>query len=194
MLRIASVALTLCITGCAYSFQTSRNPLAEQEGIRRIYIASVVNNSYKPGVENLVYNTIQRSLAARGKVILVARPEEADGLLQGTVNQAAAAPNALTEARALEPQGVGPATNVVSEYLALLDCSFTLVRRNQVPGRNAVVWAGTFGKTKPFPANNRVGVLGTTSALINESEFERMLQDLAFRVAEDVHESMLAQF
>jgi hypothetical protein len=194
MARHGIFIAALFLSACAYSFQSSRNPLAEREGIRRIYIASVVNNSYKPGVENLIYNTVQRALSMHRRVVLVDRPEEADGLLQGTVNNASATVNAITSAAALDPPGVGPDAGVASEYLATLDCSFTLLRQKSVPGKNDVVWTGGFTKARPFPGNNRVGVLGTTSALINESEFERMLQEIALRMAEDVHESMLAQF
>jgi hypothetical protein len=56
------------------------------------------------------------------------------------------------------------------------------------------LWSGGFSKSKPFPANNQLGVFGTTSALINESEFDRVLRDLAEGIAADMHESMLAGF
>ena len=41
---------------------------------------------------------------------------------------------------------------------------------------------------------NQLGVIGNTSALINDSEFERSLADLAASMMGDLHESMLAMF
>ena len=45
-----------------------------------------------------------------------------------------------------------------------------------------------------FPGNNQLGVFGTTSHLINESEFERALQELSERVALDMTENLFSMF
>ncbi|MEK6579060.1 MAG: hypothetical protein AABZ55_07515, partial [Bdellovibrionota bacterium] len=83
---------------------------------------------------------------------------------------------------------------VAWEYQAALTCQFDLQRTVIAPGKKPVIWTGGFSRSKPYPGSNQLGPPGTTSALINESEFERALSDLAENMMEDVHESMLAMF
>ncbi len=196
-LSAATLALGAALLGpgCAYTFQNSKNPLAEKEGIRRVYIASMMNGTYKPGVENLIYNAVQRALAAHGRVILVGRPEDADGLLQGTVEIAESQPGSPGLAERIDPVNRFERNrDIAAEYTAALRCSFSLLRREVVPGKRGVVWSGGFHRTKPFQTAFLNGIPGTTTALINDSEFDRILSELAVRVAEDLHESMLAVF
>lgn len=83
---------------------------------------------------------------------------------------------------------------VATEYIAELSCTFTLTRRNVKPGTPAILWTAGFNRAKPFPGSNQLSGLGTTSALINESEFDRSLQELAQSMMADVRESMVARF
>jgi hypothetical protein len=62
------------------------------------------------------------------------------------------------------------------------------------PSGRVALWSMGFSKQKTFPGANQVDVPGTTSVLINDSEFNRALSDLARNMMEDVHESMLAMF
>mgnify|MGYP001574673287 CR=1 FL=1 len=102
---------------------------------------------------------------------------------------------AAVAASVLEPAGRGDGTTyVASEYQASLTAAFALVRRRATPGKKPMIWTAPFSRLKRFPANNRLDVLGTTSALINESEFDRALGDLAESMMGDVHESMLSMF
>lgn len=186
-------------SGCGYSFQNSHNPLAELQGVRRVYVSPVINNTYKPGVENLVYNQLVRIFASRRRVTVVQDPENADAVLNGTVQDASYGGAGGTTVDRLNPQGLGSglptAPFVISTvYTANLNCAFSLIRRNPPPGKRGVVWASSFGRAKQFPASNQLDVPGTTSALINESEFDRVLQDLAHSMMDDLHESMLAMF
>jgi hypothetical protein len=187
------------VTGCGYSFQNSHNPLEYREGIRRVYVSPVINNTYKPGVENLVYNQLIRIFSSHRRVAVVQDPEQADAVLQGTVVDALYAGGPGTTVINLNPQGLGQALPtapfVISTiYTANLNCAFSLIRRNSLPGKKGIVWASSFARSKQFPASNQLDVPGTTSALINESEFDRALQDLAHSMMDDLHESMLAMF
>ncbi len=196
-LALLLAAPGLAAQSCAYRFQTSENPLAEKEGIRRIYVASVSNNTYKPGVENLIYNAVQRTLSAHRRVVLVSNPEEADALLQGTVEIADSFVSNVSRASAIDPNPLTPVerdADIAAEYTATLRCGFLLVRRDTSGGKKGIVWTGGFNRTKPFQTAFLRGVAGTTTALINDSEFDRILSELAVRVAEDLHESMLAMF
>jgi hypothetical protein len=190
-------ALLFLVSGCGYTLQNSHNPLADREGVRRVYVSPLVNNTYKGGVENLVFNALVRVLAAHHRITLVQNPEDADAILNGTVAEAFSAASAATSAANLNPVGLLNRGDVIvaSEYTAVLTCRFDLLRRGAIPpGKKATLWTSTFSRSKPFPAANQVGSLGTTSALINDSEFDRALSDLASSMMGDVHESMLAMF
>ncbi len=186
--------------GCGYGFQNSRNPLFLKEGIRKVYVSPVVNNSYKAGIENVIYNSLIRAMAASGRVVLVQNSEDADAVLQGTVVTAVYGRSAATSTVAgLNPAGIGlnlPTRDYVisTEYTATLSCSFVLARKHPSPSKKTQIWASSFARSKPFPAANQLDVPGTTSPLINESEFDRTLSDISKSMMDDVHESMLAMF
>jgi hypothetical protein len=191
----------LLLSACGYTLQTSQSALVDKENIHRVWVAPLINNSYKPGVENVVYNALVRTLKAHNQVVLTGGPESADAILQGTVVQAFYAGDASTQAQSLNSQfGSGPvsrygSTVIATEYSASLNCLFTLRRPKPLPpGKREVVWTSTFTRTKPFPASNQLFSAGTTSALINESEFDRALSDIANSMMGDVDESMLAVF
>lgn len=191
---------------CGYTLQHTQNPLLDRYGVRKIWVAPLVNNTYKPGVENLVYNELVKVIGANGRVILVDRTEDADAILSGQVTDASYSRSGSTTADALFPfslQGRSfpavkkPSNNieVASEYSAVLSGSFSLSLKNPPkPGKKQQLWSGSFSRSQPFPANNQLGGFGTTSALINDSEFDRALRELAHSVMSNLHESMLAMF
>lgn len=185
------------LMGCGYNLQTSSSAWLEREGIRKIYVTPLVNNTYKSGVENLVYNALLRAMLSNRRLALVHDPEQADAVLGGAVVRAQFGPSASATGDQLNPIGTGSAYNKISvatEYVAELSCSFSLTRRNVAPGGTAILWTAGFTRAKPFSASNQLSSLGTTSALINESEFDRSLQELAQSMMADVRESMVARF
>jgi hypothetical protein len=183
-------------SGCGYSFQDSKQDTPiHKAGVRTVYVVPITNNTYKPGVENLVYNALVKVISANRRVHLVKRAEDADALLSGSVAVANYGTSASTTADQIFPKGKGSSNIVVAtEYQAALDCSFRLENRHPKPGTNPVLWASSFNRRKAFPGNNQIGIFGTTSALINDSEFDRALKDLAESMMADLHESMLAMF
>lgn len=211
--RVFAVFLFLGVSGCGYTLQTSSSPALEKEGIRRVYISPILNNTYKSGVENVVYNALIRSLASNQYLRIVGHPEQADAVLSGMVTYANYSASAHAPAKNICSSQFGQGTSLAASctqglgatyselgvatiYDASLSCSFTLTRRNarHQTGQKSIVWTASFGRNKPFPAANQLGTLGTTSALINESEFERTLLEMANSMMGDVRESMLARF
>jgi hypothetical protein len=84
---------------------------------------------------------------------------------------------------------------IANDYNAILTCSFQLIRREAYLNHPAgTVWSGEFSRTKLYPGSNQLGVLGTTSGLINDSEFDRTIIDISRDMAVDVRESMLSRF
>jgi Lipopolysaccharide-assembly len=192
-------ALLLGASGCGYTFQTSNSPLAEREGIRKIYVAPMTNNTYTPGVENVVYNALVQTLSVHRRVTLVSNAHDADAILKGVVSEADYITTAPVPAQQLQPPDIAQNPNflnilVAQYYSATLGCGFVLERVDPSPLQKKIVWSAAFTRSKPFAASNQVGVPGTTSALINQSEFDRALSDIANSMTGDIHESMLAMF
>jgi hypothetical protein len=194
---------------CGYSLQTSKSPLLLKAGIRKIYIPPVVNNTYKAGVENVVYNNLVRTLASQKRVVLVQNPKDADAVLNTSIVTASYGMSAGTSVSGLNPSGLSTKLSlptasyvIATEYSATLTCNFSLSETKQendlqiIPEKRKkpYSWYSGFSRSKTFPASNQLDVPGTTSPLINESEFERALSDLAASMMYDVHEAMLAMF
>jgi hypothetical protein len=200
---LGAVFAALDMTGCGYAFRNSRSEYLEREGVRTVYLRPLTNNTFKPGIENIVYNALIRTLISHRSVKVVQNEKDADAVLLGYVTTAQFAVAAPTSAKELSPHLPNPLppsnvdltnTSVASVYSASLACNFSLIRRAPVPGKATTLWNGAPSRSKPFAAANQLDVPGTTSALINESEFERALGEMATSMADDVHESMLAAF
>ena len=189
---VAALALAGGIGGCGYTLQNSRSPLSDKEGIKRIYIRPFVNNTYKVGVENLVFNALLKNLVAHRRIAIVGKPDEADAVLEGTVTVAQYIYLAGTQVTIPGPNGFS--RTVTSQYNATLGCTFSLTRRNPAPGQKVVLWNGGFSRSRPFASAVQAGVRGETTAPLNESEFDRALFDIANFMVSEVHESMLAMF
>ena len=189
------------LMGCGYMFQNSRNSVLEEQGIHSIYISPLINNTYKPGVENLVYNQVVKRIATHRRVGMTGKPENADVVLRGSVDYAEYVVASSSTADTIFPSGVipsltGPSDLVVAtSYSAILRCTFSLVRSHPTRDKKTgLLWASGFSKSKNFPGNNQLDIFGTTSPLINDSEFNRALRDIAEGIASDLHESMLSMF
>jgi len=202
--RAAALALALASAapaGCGYVLRGSTGPLFEREGITRLYVEPLKNDTYKAGVENVIFSALTRKISARSNVVLTRRPEDADAVLSGSVTAAAYSVGARTTADQLA--GADPADQdrnrqivVGTQYRASLSCSFRLEKRvvKEASEAREKIWGSSFGRSKVYPGNNQMGVLGTTSALINDSEFDRALADLADSMMGDVYEAMVSVF
>lgn len=198
---LAAALASLLASGCGYHLQSMKHsPELEKAGVHKIYVAPVVNNTYKSGVQNVVYDAFMRALVSYSAVKLVSKPEDADAVLNISVNQAEAAVSSSTAASNLNSGGLVqvPANiatlPIANEYRAFLTCSFSLIKRNPRPGENAMIWNASIQRSNVFPGSNQLGTLGTTSPLINESEFDRTLFDVAQTLMLDAREDMLERF
>lgn len=163
--------------------------------MERVYVAPVKNLSYKQGMENLFFNELTQILLAGKRVVLVDRPENADAVLQATVTGASYAISATTSATSIFPTTIAAIEGftVATEYQASVACSFSLLRMKEGTAGESL-WSTSFSRTRRFAGNNQKIEYGTTSALINESEFDRALREVAHGMMLDVHEAMVARF
>ena len=194
--------------GCGYTFQTSSNEHLAALNIHRVYLAPVQNQTYKSGIDSVLYNALLRTLRAHHQLQVVAHQEEADAIITSRVEQASYARNADAQVKNLNPANVGASLLqkeyvVSTEYMATLSGKFELrwVHPPAPPPEAGTgmrpagqIWQVGLSRTKPFPSANQLEVPGTTAPLINESEFDRALSDISKSLAEDLHESMLALF
>lgn len=182
-------------SGCGYTLQSTKTNSLQEIGVERVYVSPVKNHSYKPGVENLFYNELIQALLAGKRVHLVDRPEIADAILSASVDRASYAPSATTSSDSIFPTSVATIQiTVATEYQADVSCSFVLNRQQNGAKTGDPIWESTFARSRRFSASNQKAEYGTTSGLINESEFERSLRLVAHGMMQDVHESMVARF
>lgn len=204
--------LALFQSACSsYGFQRSGSTHFHSLGVKKIYIVPFVNDTYKAGVENTVYNALVKRLSAKKTLDIVQSRSEADAILVGRVSLATFVLSGETAASQLNPTRTIPnlvdpnsslhVTRVATNYVASLGCTFQLLEKADeiidekfVEKTGKSLWSDGFSRNKGFAANNQLDVVGTTSALINESEFERTLRDIAERMSFDVHESMITSF
>ncbi|HTL11756.1 MAG TPA: hypothetical protein VL588_04675, partial [Bdellovibrionota bacterium] len=145
--------------------------------------------------EQRLYNSLVQALAASTDLRIAGTAEGADAIMTASISQADYSASAQTTASKIPPIGAGPENRVVPvEYRAILGCRFSLRRRNPGPNQREGIWSGSFSRSQVFPANAQLGVLGTTTALINDSEFDRALTNLAALISRDAGESLRSYF
>jgi hypothetical protein len=190
--RIGAALLTVgsLASGCGYAMRTSRDPSRiSRLGVSRIYVDPIQNETFRPGVENGVYSQLIRMLSATPGIRTVNSPEESHARLGGIVISAQRSVSGEIRASQLNPRNRGSDQLLVAtEYAATLECSFALKQGEKV------LWSGRFSRSRPFPANSQIGALGSTGALINESEFERALVEVATEMMTDVRNSLMQDF
>jgi len=186
--------------GCGYHLQTSRNPLFEAQGLRTVHVARVANDTFRPGAENVVYNAVLKRIAAGRKLQLVHSVEEADAVLTTRVVTAESVPagGAETWRESLGPApgkiAVTTGGKIATAYFAQVVCNFELKRTHPESAKKALVWGGQIARGKPYSSAVQLDVPGTTTALINASELDRAIGDLATQIADDMHQAMLDLF
>jgi len=178
----------LLLTSCGYTLQGINNPLKEKAGIEKIYIAPTENNTYETSIETIVFNHLIKKIASQKRVQIVKNPKHADATLKSSVYLCSYKTEAKTPASKLTGGTGRSDISVATVYLASLGSSFSLIKNDKT------IWSRSINKRKSFQANNQLGALGSTSHLINQSEFYKALEDLSSSMMDQVHESMLAMF
>lgn len=185
------LVLPVCLGACGYTLRGNSRYLFENHQIRTLFVAPVKNNSYKAGVDITVYNALRKRIAQGGYVRIVDSKHDADAEIRATVTRATYSPAGITTADQIAPVQSGPSNvQIASAYLVDLGISFEFLELR----RNNALWSGALSRQKSFSASTYLGPLGTTSALINESEFERTLSELSVSIVMDAEESMNSAF
>lgn len=191
--RLFIILILAPLWGCGYSMQTSKenNVLRDRYGIQKLFLDSIQNKSYQPGLENVLFNEVKLAFAQGRRVRWVSHLEDADAEFGGEILDAKYLPSAQTSSNSLFPSAkLTYEMPVATEYLATLTCHFFLLPK----GKTIALWQGTFTQSKRFPGSAQKGIYGNTAPLIQESEFGRAVQELSRQMLAQVHEAMLAMF
>ncbi len=196
--RVMTGGLLLVLLGgaaCGYALRSSKTPSRLQaKGIHRIYVHPIENATLRAGVENTVFNALVRAISTAPGIRTVPSIELADAELFGSVGSVERSVTSQIKATDLNPKGLGsPNILVATEYQATLSCEFRLKSRPRTGAASEQIWSGAFSRARPFPGNNQLWTLGSTSALINESEFDRTIGDVAEQMSVDVLQSLLEE-
>jgi hypothetical protein len=187
--QVSFIAIFGSLVGCGYTLRGNTRPFFEKYQIRTLYVEPVKNNSYKAGIEITVYNALRKRLVQGGYLRLVDSPKGADASMAAEVTDASYTPQGISSSDQIAPIGEGPKNIPIStSYNVNLRIRFKLIDE-QKPSRPAL-WADELSRSKSFPASTYFGALGSTSALINESEFEKVLVDLSNNLVYDAEESI----
>jgi hypothetical protein len=161
--KILSIALlTWQLTGCGYTLQNSKNPLLLRTGIRKVYIEPVVNNTYKAGIENVVYNALVHALTEHGRIQIVQNKTDADAILQGQVTTALYNTSGSNTVASLSPPNLGSSSPLASSpiatiYTATLECNFMLTStlpQTFIPQQKLSQNTPFASKTNPHPTHS----------------------------------------
>lgn len=189
--RSVFIGILAVLSACGYTLRGNTRYFFENHQIRTLYVAPVKNNSYKAGVDITVYNALRKRIAQGAYVRIVDSIRDADAEIRATVTRATYGPTGITTADQIAPVQSGPANiQIASAYSVDLGISFEL---QELRGKKRL-WQDSLSRQKSFSASTYLGPLGTTSALINESEFERTLGELSSTIVLDAEESMNAVF
>lgn len=185
----------LALGGCGYRFRSSHN-LWEKNGIRKLYISNIENNTLRSGVDGPFSSSILKEFARQGRIQIVRQKEQADGILSGTLYVVDAKCGPTTTADQVSttiPSGMPrpPSDFIVAqEYVVSAELGLELSEAKS----QKTLWSKTFSRTKIYPASNQAGDIGNTSVQINESRFQEALADVATNIAVDAHDILFEAF
>ncbi|HRK03092.1 MAG TPA: LPS assembly lipoprotein LptE [Oligoflexia bacterium] len=189
------VVLGCLQAGCGYNWQGTSN-LWAKEKIEKIYIRTLDNKTLTAGVETFFTSAIIREFSKGRRLTITTSEGDADAVLWGTIESVdnTGSPGADIELGQVSTEsGAGQLDRVpiFSEYVATAFLNINLTRRRD----GEVVWNGGFGHPGyQYPGSARFGLPGTTSSLINDSQFKLALEEVAKTIATDVHDTLLERF
>lgn len=191
-LVIVAVLISAAASGCGYGWQNSSNHWKEK-GITKVYIREATNNTLITGVEAIFTSALVKEFARGNRIRLVSNEKEADAIVDPVVSSIATTftPGTVAQLAADDPRARELSDFVIaSEYTVTAVMGVSLVRTRD----NQVLWTQSFARPKVYPANNRFGLRGTTSTLINGSQEAIALGEIAQFLATDAYDAMFEAF
>jgi outer membrane lipopolysaccharide assembly protein LptE/RlpB len=176
--------VALVFTGCGYTLQGTRNPLA-QVGVERIYVKTFKNSTFRPGVEQMFTTSLIRELEKSQVFRLVGKEEQADAILSGEIIRIDGVLSASKGVSVGERGDLQAGT----EYRAEANC---LVQLHDKRGR--LIFSQAVSGSKVYPGLAITGARAATVPLVNESEQRLALQYLSTQLMSNVYQRMIDIF
>lgn len=188
--------LVSALAGCAYQFQGSRNPLKDL-GIKKIYVSSFRNQTYRPGIEQFFTTAMVREIG-RGKAFeLVNSEEAADAVLSGVVSAAddsIAGSQGYNVVYDLKGSKETRPFQMANKYSASVTCAVALTDKQ---GRQIFSRGISDSKVHPgtaVPGTADFGDASATEGLVNDSEQRIAIQFLASQMMASLYQRMVDTF
>ncbi len=164
LLALALLALTLLIGGCGYRPLAKRGPLDEANGVN---VVMFVNQSYRPGVSELLARNLVDELALRsgGKVL---PDDQAQLELTGTVLSYTLVPISYTK------------LDTIREYKSVLAVQATLLERQT----RKVLWKGDLTEEQAFPVNPNIALQQNSEQAAIAKACRRLSQEIWRKIGE----------
>lgn len=178
--------------GCGYGFQDKSNHW-KKRGIQRVYIRTLENLTLTTGLELPFTSALIKEFSRGNKIRVVEHEADADAVISGALESISTTftPTTVAQANPNDPRAQELGDFVIaSEYTVTATMRVTLTTTKD----NKAVWSQSFSKPKLYPANNRFGLQGTTSTLINSSQEALALGEIAQFLASDAYDAMFEAF
>lgn len=187
------------IISCSYKFQSAVNPWQEHS-IKTVYINIITNNSLRSGEEVHFTSAFVKTFSRGNKLKVVNDSKSADLVVNAAIENIASTISSSTNVPTLTQDKIASQTLsdmvVATEYAATATVSVQLTKgeNNHNPKVPAVLLVQNFTRQKIYPANTQFGLPGTTSVLINDSQFQMALNEIATGISADAYDTMLEYF
>jgi curli biogenesis system outer membrane secretion channel CsgG len=189
----ALLVFSIFAANCGYQWQGVGNPWARQ-GVERIYVETLSNETLRTGVESLFTGALLKEIARGKRLRLVNNIKDADAILSGSVITVESAINSSTTVPAIANKDLDATALdtvvIAADYSAYASVNVQLLRRKD----SKVLWSQSFSRSRIYPSGNRFGLPGTTSVLINSSQEQIALTEIAQFIASDAHDMLLEAF
>ncbi len=187
------------LSGCAYQFQGTENPWKDKS-VETVYINIMTNNSLRSGEEVPFTSAFIKTFSRGNKLKVVNDSKRADLVVNATIENITSTISSSTNVPTLTKDKLASQTLsdmvIATEYAATATVSVSLTKgeNNHNPKVPAVLLTQNFSRIKIYPGNSQFGLQGTTSVLINESQFQMALNEIATGISADAYDTMLEYF
>lgn len=191
-LLFSILIFSMVCSGCGYGFQGRSNPW-EKDHVRKLYVKIPRNVSQHAGAEAIFTSALIREFTRSKRLEIVNTEEESDAILTCRIDDVHSdggggipLANITKDSKAESLENF----SVFSEYNLRSGVTMTLVKKKGAQ----VLWSQSFAATHLYPGNNRFGLEGSTSMLINASRAEMAYNEVTKTIASDVQDVMLEAF
>jgi hypothetical protein len=188
---VALLALTLGLSGCAYTFGYQQRNLPG--GYTEVAVPVFKNQTQQVAIESYFSNALIRQFN-RSKVAKIAPTTTAPVIIEGTIRSLKYLPGGQIDANRTDEnsQVQLPVNTVLTvEYRVLMQTMVVLKRASD----GKVLWSGGFENERVYTAPQvGLGTINSVNALYNHSARLEVIEQMAYDMMADAHDRMTENF